>query len=106
VYNAIGNRRQKAQLLIDKRVDQSDGSIMELVVWKLPAPTLERPHGYKYRLNYSLPDGTTLVRYDCKTGKGDHKHLKEQEYLYEFTTPEQAIIDFINDVRAAGGSIS
>ena len=90
---------QRAILVVDKRIDQPDGSIIEMVIWRLPAPTSQRPHGYKYRLNYSLPDRTTLLRYDNKLGKGDHKHVRDKEYAYQFTTPEQAIIDFVNDIR-------
>jgi len=97
--------RERAKLYIDKRVDQSDGSILEIVIWKLPNPTAERPHGYKYRLNYSLPDGTTLVRYDNETGKGDHLHIRAKEYPYTFTTPEQVIIDFINDIKNNEGQL-
>jgi hypothetical protein len=76
--------KSKAKLYIDKRIDQLNGSILEIIIWKLPTPTAERPHGYKYRLNYSLPDGTTLLRYDNELGKGDHLHIKGKEYPYKF----------------------
>ncbi len=104
-YNAIGNTGRKAQPQIAHRVVQDDRSVIEMVIWKLPVATSERPHGYKYRLNYSQGDGTTLVRYDNKFGKGDHKHIKGTEFPYVFSTPEQAIIDFLEDVERNGGHI-
>jgi hypothetical protein len=97
--------KEKAKSYIDKRIDQTDGSILEIVIWKLPFPTVERPHGYKYRLNYSLRDGTTLVRFVNELGKGDHKHIKGKEHLYKFSTPEQAVLDFISDIKSNGGRV-
>lgn len=48
-----------------------DGSIAQIVVWLLPHPTKDRPHGYKYRLNYCTAGGVMLVRYDNELGKGE-----------------------------------
>lgn len=104
-YNAIGNIKRKAEPQTDFRVVQDDRSVIEMIIWKLPDVTPERPHGYKYRLNYSQGDGTTLVRYDNKLGKGDHKHIKGTEFPYVFSTPEQAVIDFLEDVERNGGHI-
>ena len=59
-----------------------DGSIREMVLWQLPRPTPDRPHGFKYRLYYGLADGTCLVRYDNETGKGDHRHYRKREEQY------------------------
>jgi hypothetical protein len=63
-----------------------DGSIVSIVIWKLPQPTIERPHGYKYRLNYCTANGITLIRYDNKIGKGDHKHIQNKQYPWKFET--------------------
>ena len=82
-----------------------DGSIIEMNIWTLPEATTERPHGYKYRLNFCLPDGTTLVRYDNKTGKGDHKHLKGLEVPYVFTTIDKLTEDFFKDIERMGGEL-
>lgn len=104
-YSTIDDTGEKAKIYLDKRIDQTDGSILEMIIWKLPVATKERPHGYKYRLNYCLSDGRTLVRYDNEKGKGDHVHIRDKEYPYEFSTPEQAIIDFISDIKNNGGHI-
>ena len=93
-----------ARLLRYKKDIYPDGSISETVIWQLPEPTIQRPHGYKYRLNYSLPDGTTLDRYDNELGKGDHR-IKNKEFDYEFSTPEQAVLDFLEDMKANGGYV-
>jgi hypothetical protein len=33
----------------------TEGAIREMVVWRLPHPDKERPHGLKYRLYYCYP---------------------------------------------------
>lgn len=96
-------KRQNAKSIVDKRIDQADGSIIEMVIWQLPAPTKDKPHGYKFRLTYCLPGGTVLVRFDNHTGKTDHKHIKDKEIPYTFTTPEQVVTDFLKDVADNGG---
>ena len=42
-----------------------------------------------------------LVLFDNERGKGDHKHIREVETPYVFTTPEALIADFLAAVRAA-----
>lgn len=80
------------------KIKLPDGSIVSIVVWKLPELTQKRPHGFKYRLNYCTADGATLVRYDNELGKGDHKHLGEEQVPYEFNSVDQLIEDFWRDV--------
>ena len=92
----------KAALLLHEKVVLSDESIIEIVVWRLPRPTLDRPHGFKYRLYYGRR-GVCLVRYDNETGKGDHRHVRGREMPYEFKSIAQLRRDFERDVKAAGG---
>ena len=80
-----------------------DGSIISIVIWLLPENTAERPHGYKYRLNYSASDGHTLVRYDNERHKKDHKHIGKNETVYEFESVEKLVRDFFADIRTLGG---
>lgn len=75
---------------------------MEIVLWRLPQPTPDRPHGLKYRLYYGR-GGVCVVRYDNETGKGDHRHIRGRETPYEFKSVEQLRRDFERDVKAAGG---
>ena len=90
----------KAKLIYNKRETRADGVRVELVIWQLPAPTTDRPHGYKYRL-YAGLEGKMLVRYDNETGKGDHKHVgeSETEMPYHFVSLGQLVNDFIADAE-------
>jgi hypothetical protein len=91
----------EATLLRDKKVVYPDGSIAQIVVWKLPQTSPQRPHGYKYRLNYCTADGITRVRYDNETGKGDHKHINDSELPYKFESLDKLFQDFADDVSRA-----
>jgi hypothetical protein len=39
-----------------------------------------------------------VLRYDNERGKGDHRHFGGQELDYAFTTPEQLMLDFNEDI--------
>ena len=95
----------KATLIYRNKRVLSDGSIEEIVIWKLPEASTEstkdRPHTFKYRLYFGLADGTCKVRYDNEMGKGDHKHLLEQEMPYVFVSIEKLMDDFVADVKRA-----
>jgi hypothetical protein len=84
----------KATLLLDFRASQGD-FLIQMSLWQLPQPTVDRPHGLKYRL-YLGHAGQTLVRYDNETGKGDHRHVgaDEVELPYEFSSLETLLDDF------------
>ena len=70
----------------------------------LPEPVLGSTHALKYSLYYG-PAGQRLVGYDNERGKGDHRHYGDREERYEFTTVEQLVADFENDVtNLRGGS--
>ncbi|MFY8104836.1 MAG: toxin-antitoxin system TumE family protein [Ramlibacter sp.] len=76
-----------------------DGSILELVVWKVPTPVPPTEHGFKYRAVYTVK-GERIVGFDNERGKGDHCHLDGREKPYRFTTVEQLVEDFIAAVSA------
>ena len=88
----------RAVLVAKAKEVRDDGSIVEVVVWELPLPLLPSTHGYKYRLYYGH-GGESRVRYDNERGKGDHRHIGEQEGDYEFTTLEKLLEDFRSDVE-------
>lgn len=69
-----------------------------MVIWKLPKPTKDRPHGLKYRL-FCGRDGLRIVGYDNARGKGDHKHINELEVPYKFITVEKLVADFLADIE-------
>lgn len=91
----------KAVPIQRSKVVEPDGSIQQIVIWQLPEKTKDQPHGLKYRLYFGLADGTCLVRYDNEKGKGDHKHIREREEPYQFTTLRQLMEDFLADVERA-----
>ncbi|SOE86960.1 hypothetical protein SAMN05446935_7495 [Burkholderia sp. YR290] len=85
-------------LLFEDRVDYPDGAIAELRILKLPEADSERAHGLKYSLYYGR-DGERIIGYDNERGKGDHRHYRDREEPYTFTTVRQMVADFLNDVE-------
>lgn len=92
----------KASLIIASKEVWPDGTVVQVVVWRLPAVTTERPHGLKYRL-YCGRNGDCLVRYDNEAGKGDHRHEGGRELPYRFRSLEGLVEDFRADVRRLAG---
>jgi len=80
-----------------------DGAIAELKIWSLPEPVLGSTHRLKYSLYYGQA-GRRLVGYDNERGKGDHRHCGDLQESYAFTTVEQLVVDFENDVRTLRGT--
>ena len=73
-----------------------------MVLWALPAPDPDHPHGLKYRL-YCVRSGKCLVRRDNETGKGDHRHYGDREEPYFSTSVEQLLTDFRGDCTRLAG---
>lgn len=85
-----------------RRKFQRDNVIVEMVIWRLPHATADRPHGIKYRFYCGRGD-ECLVRYDNEAGKGGHRHYGEREEPCTFTGVEQLIEDFRNDCTHLAG---
>jgi hypothetical protein len=96
-------KRMKAERIVDSKQVWPDGTLVQLVIWRLPEISAERPHGLKYRL-YCGRRGHCLVRYDNESGKGDHRHMSGREEPYPFTTLPRLIADFRADVRRLAGA--
>jgi len=88
-----------AQLITRFKNITSEGAILEVVVWKVPAPVPPTEHGYKYSAVYVV-DGVRVVGFDNERGKGDHCHLDGVEVPYTFVSVEQLIEDFIAAIAA------
>lgn len=96
----------KATRILHSKISFENGAVQEMVIWKLPSVSADRPHGLKYRLHYGLTDGTCLVRYDNEKGKADHRHLRDKEEPYVFTTVRNLVQDFLSDVaRVQAGEL-
>jgi len=91
-----------AKLLFKDKFIYADGAIREMVIWRLPDSDNERPHGLKYRLYYGNSD-QCLVRYDNERGKGDHRHVGDQEEMYTFISIVQLVQDFKADIEHLRG---
>ena len=87
----------KGRLLLRERHVIAANAFADLVVWQLPRQVSGSGHGFKYRLAF-LVDGRCELPYDNEAGKGDHKHVGEEEMPYTFTTPKRLVDDFFNDV--------
>jgi hypothetical protein len=87
-----------AKLIQSQKFTLDSGATVEIKIWQLPKPTAERPHGLKYSLFYGR-DGQRIIGYDNEAGKGDHRHYRNREGRYEFTTFEKLVSDFWRDVR-------
>jgi hypothetical protein len=87
----------KAKNLLKQRIPRKHQSFVDLVVWEVSEPLAGNIHNYKYRLAYVV-NNICLLRYDNEAGKGDHKHISNEEVACIFTTPAQLIADFWADV--------
>lgn len=83
--------------MLNERHTLSENVFVEMVVWRLPLPLSGSLHSFKYRLALVV-NGTCVLRYDNESGKGDHKHVVQNEIPYNFTTPKALLNDFWNDV--------
>src|SRR3546814_5963960 len=82
-----------ADLHEDRKFVLGNGAIVQIRIWQLSEATAERPHRLKYSLFYGRP-GERIVAYDNETGKGDHRHYRNREESYRFTTYENLLSDF------------
>lgn len=87
-----------AKLLLNERRVIAENIFAELIVWQVPSPVPGSTHSFKYRLAL-IVDGVCQLRYDNETGKGDHKHLGNEEVNYVFTSPKVLLDDFWHDVN-------
>lgn len=91
-----------ALVFYSKRVFD-DGAIVELKIGALSEPVLGSTHRLKYSLYYGQTDHR-LMGYDNERGKGDHRHYGDRQESYAFTTVEQLVADFENDVTTLRGA--
>jgi hypothetical protein len=92
-----------AERVISEKVVFDDGTIQEIVIWRVPSPVPPSHHDFKYSLFYGAP-GQRLVGYDNERGKGDHRHIAGQEEPYDFRGWEALIDDFLADVAMTRGA--
>ena len=100
-------------LLLDGEIyDQRDGYWMRIEAYPVP-PNEHVPHGIRYALTLHDPYGVRIMGYDNAhaiqprrqrySGRRvvyDHKHChpRDKGTAYEFTTAEQLLNDFFDDI--------
>ena len=82
-----------ARLLLRERRVVEEGQFAEVVIWDLMESVPGSSHDFKYRLAFVV-DEVCVIRFDNETGKGDHKHIGEEQVPYTFTSLAQLIADF------------
>lgn len=87
-----------AVLIFKDRYTFDDGAIVEMTLWQTPEPVPPSEHKFKYSLFYGYP-GQRIVGYDNERGKGDHRHLRNEEIEYVFVSVDRLIADFLKDVK-------
>ena len=92
-----------AQRITEIKNINPDGSILEVVIWRVPKPVPPTEHGYKYRAVYVV-DGVRIVGFDNERGKGDHCHMDGKELPYTFISVDQLLEDFIAAVETRRAS--
>jgi hypothetical protein len=91
-------QRMPAQQIARAKEIRDDGSIIEIVVWQLAEPVPPCTHFFKYSLYFGA-NGACRVRYDNERGKGDHRHVNNEERTYLFSSLNTLLADFESDVR-------
>ena len=88
-----------ARLLLRERRVLGDSRFAEVVIWQLAEPVPGSSHGFKYRLAFVV-DEVCVLRFDNETGKGDHKHIGEEQVSYVFISLPRLIADFWDAIEA------
>ena len=88
----------QATLIARTKEIRSEGSVVEIVVWRIAQPLHPCTHLYKYRLYFGA-GGQGRVRYDNERGKGDHRHFNDVEAPYIFVSINRLLDDFQHDVE-------
>ena len=83
----------KAIALLNEREELAPGLFAELRIWRVPQPVRGSDHDLKYALAF-VADDICVLRYDNEAGKGDHRHLGEVQFAYQFVSTQQLLDDF------------
>lgn len=100
-----GGRGSKASTLYADRLEYPDGNIIQVSIQVVPVTVPGSGHLLKYSLFYGHKDGQGVrtVGYDNERSKGDHRRYGDREESYVFTTPEQLVQDFLQDIARVRG---
>ncbi|MDT0176481.1 DUF6516 family protein [Enterobacter sp. BRE11] len=83
--------------LMNRRIQIADNAFATIRILQVAPAILGSKHQYKYSLAY-IVEGVCVMRYNNERGKGDHKHIGDREYPVLFTSIENLIASFQNDI--------
>jgi Family of unknown function (DUF6516) len=86
-----------ARLLLRERRIIGEDRFADIVIWQLPRRAPGSSHRFKYRLAFVV-DQVCVLRFDNESGKGDHKHIGEEQVVYDFISLTQLVADFWNEI--------
>lgn len=86
-----------AELLVDRLDPLRDDAFQQLVIWRVPTQVRGSTHAFKYRLALVVND-VCVMRYDNEAGKGDHKHIGEEQAAINFVDLPTLLEEFDADV--------
>jgi hypothetical protein len=75
-----------------------DDAEVEIVIWRVPEPVPGSRHYFKYRLAL-IVGAACVLRYDNEAGKGDHRHVDDQQHGYDFVGVDALRRDFLLDAE-------
>jgi len=87
-----------ATQVLSIRAPLTENAAVEMVIWRVPEPVRGSNHYFKYRLAL-IVDGTCVIRYDNEAGKGDHKHVGDEEFPCDFVGVDALRRDFLVEAR-------
>ncbi|EHR8838401.1 hypothetical protein ABJ851_003105 [Shigella flexneri] len=84
--------------LMNRRIQIADNAFAIIRILQVDPSILGSQHLYKYSLAY-IVDGVCVMRYDNERGKGDHKHIGDREFPVTFTSIQDLIASFQDDIN-------
>ncbi|MFI5351169.1 MAG: DUF6516 family protein [Elusimicrobiota bacterium] len=91
-----------ARLLFHKKREYQNGEIVEWKAWEVPR-SAARPEGFKYSMVYIDVGGRRILGYDNAEGKGDHRHVGDEETPFAFEGLDLLLVKFLDEVGRLRG---
>ena len=83
-----------------RKVQLTEDLLLEVVIRDVPGKSND-PERIRYRCYLGNPKTKeVIVLYDIHPGKPHHRHVRQRQEPYAFTTPEKLWDDFVADVEA------
>lgn len=90
--------RSRARLLLRERRIIGEGRFADIAIWEVPNAVGGSLHPFKYRLAFVV-DEICVLRFDNEAGKGDHRHLGDEQIPYDFIDLDRLVNDFWREIE-------